>query len=236
MSSEQGFFPEQFQQQCIELIKSFVDISAARFFIADPHMHIKGVVGYNLASEMEQKYQNGLAELDPMHPSLFEDSLLAVVSSNTVMTQQQWFESDFYNQFVKTHGYSHVADIFLRNQRNIVAIVTLLRSDVFSEFSSAELDLLKKLQPFIENTLNLVYEPTRIFEREYVCTQYHLTARELDVLEYTLTGANNKTLAQHLDMSLPTLRTHLQHIYEKVGVHSTSELIAQILQRQIKKR
>lgn len=222
-------FPDEFQNQCIALMQKLIDIKAARFLITDPHMHKKGFVGYNVESKMEEEYHQGLEQLDPMHPSNFENSDETVISSNTVMPHQNWLKTIFYQDFIKPHGYVHVADMFFRNHGKIIAILTVLRDESMPEFSSEELETLRKVQPFLEYSLNSIYLPARISEREYVRETYDLTNRELDVLEYALTGADNKTMVKHLDMSLPTLRTHLQHIYQKVDVHSTSELIAKIL-------
>jgi DNA-binding CsgD family transcriptional regulator len=44
-----------------------------------------------------------------------------------------------------------------------------------------------------------------------------------------LTGAGNKVLSKHLGISLPTLRTHLQRIFAKVGVRSHAELISRLM-------
>jgi DNA-binding CsgD family transcriptional regulator len=59
--------------------------------------------------------------------------------------------------------------------------------------------------------------------------EYGLTAREMDVVEIALTGAGNKILSKHLGISLPTLRTHLQRIFAKVGVRSNAELISRLM-------
>lgn len=222
-------FPNEFQNQCIALVQKLISIKAARFLITDPHMHKKGFVGLNVENQMESKYHEKLEHLDPMHPSNFETSDETVISSNTVMPHKNWLKTIFYQDFIKQYGYVHVADIFFRSHGKIIAILTVLRDDSMPEFSSEDLDTLRKIQPFLEYSLNSIYMPARISERAYVEETYELTNRELDVLEYALTGVDNKTMAKHLGMSLPTLRTHLQHIYQKVGVHSTSELIARIL-------
>jgi len=222
-------FPNEFQNQCISMVQKLIEIKAARFLITDPHMHKKGFVSLNVENEMEEEYHRDLEHLDPMHPSNFENSDETVISSNTVMQHKNWLKTIFYQDFIKPYGYLHLTDIFFRNHGKIIAILTLLRDENLPEFSADDLNTLRKIQPFLEYSLNSIYIPARISEREYVRETYQLTNRELDVLEYALTGADNKTMSKHLKMSMPTLRTHLQHIYPKVGVHSTSELIAKIL-------
>ena len=224
-------FPNEFQKQCIAMVQNLIEIKAARFLITDPHMHKKGFVGLNV-EDIEEEYQE-LGHLDPMHPSNYENSDETVISSNTVMPQRNWLKTIFYQDFIKPQGYIHVADTFFRNHGKIIAILTVLRDESMPEFNQEDLSVLRKIQPFLEYSLNSIYMPARISEREYVRETYELTNRELDVLEYALTGSDNKTMSKHLKISMPTLRTHLQHIYPKVGVHSTSELIAKIL-RELK--
>lgn len=227
-------FPNEFQHQCINLIKHIIPISGARFLIIDPHMDKIGFVGYNVETTMENQYKGTLEHLDPMHYSNFEESEETVISSNTVMKHQYWLKTMFYQDFIKPYGYTHVTDCFLRNNGRIVAILTVLRDEALPEFSPEELEKLRGALPFIEYSLNSIYIPARVSEREYVRSTYGLTNRELDVLELALTGIDNKTMTKHLEMSLPTLRTHLQHIFTKTQVNSSSELIAKILKELYK--
>jgi DNA-binding NarL/FixJ family response regulator len=53
-----------------------------------------------------------------------------------------------------------------------------------------------------------------------------LTPRERDVLFYLLEGAGCKEVAVRLQLSVNTVRSHLQSLTAKFGVHSTVELVA----------
>lgn len=55
-----------------------------------------------------------------------------------------------------------------------------------------------------------------------------LTPREQDVLSYLLEGAGCKEVAVRLRLSPNTIRSHLQSLMAKFGVHSTLELVALI--------
>jgi LuxR family maltose regulon positive regulatory protein len=47
-----------------------------------------------------------------------------------------------------------------------------------------------------------------------------LSSRELDVLRLLGSDLDGPAIARHLNVSLPTVRTHTQHIYAKLGVNS----------------
>ncbi len=50
-----------------------------------------------------------------------------------------------------------------------------------------------------------------------------LTVRELEILKLVATGLSNKQIAYRLKISVKTVRNHVSHIYEKVGVVDRSQ-------------
>lgn len=52
-----------------------------------------------------------------------------------------------------------------------------------------------------------------------------LTAREKEVLELVMQGFENEEITERMGVSIATVRFHLQHIYEKLHVHSRNEMI-----------
>jgi len=56
-----------------------------------------------------------------------------------------------------------------------------------------------------------------------------LTEREAEVLDYLAKGYANKEIAEKLELSLPTVRSHLRSIYDKLHVRSRTEAIVKYL-------
>ena len=54
----------------------------------------------------------------------------------------------------------------------------------------------------------------------------HLSAREEEVLVLLSRGYSNKEIADKLELSVDTVRSHLKHIYEKMHVRSRTEAVA----------
>lgn len=57
-------------------------------------------------------------------------------------------------------------------------------------------------------------------------TNHQFTDREIDVLRELLTGDSNSVIAQRLDISAGTVKTHIQHMLEKTGFKTRTELAA----------
>jgi DNA-binding NarL/FixJ family response regulator len=58
-----------------------------------------------------------------------------------------------------------------------------------------------------------------------------LSSRELEVLRLLVAGASNKVLAARLNLSENTIKSHISHIFGKLGVQSRAEAVAVALQR-----
>ena len=55
--------------------------------------------------------------------------------------------------------------------------------------------------------------------------QQALSAREIEILRALATGVSNKELASQLFISVATVKTHLIHIYQKLGVDTRTAAI-----------
>ena len=53
-----------------------------------------------------------------------------------------------------------------------------------------------------------------------------LTPRELEVLQLVAAGASNRQIGQDLMLSEATVKSHLVHIYDKLGVRSRTSAVA----------
>jgi DNA-binding CsgD family transcriptional regulator len=56
--------------------------------------------------------------------------------------------------------------------------------------------------------------------------EFGLSARERQIVDLLLEGYQYKEIAWKLSIRLPTVRTHLQRVYRKTGVHAKHELLA----------
>lgn len=237
MKSEQPIinnYPDEFQEKVIGLISKLIPVSAVKFWLYKPRLDIEGCIFYNEEREIEKIYREKYSKMDPMHPGRYEGTGISVICSDTLMLSDEWRRSVFYREFMAPRHYDHDVDMFFRNKGKIVAVLYILRDARIGSFKEEELSLLRRLQPFMEYTLNKVYIPQRIIERECLIEKFALTKREMDVVDILLTGVDIKTLAKALDLQVSTVKTHLKHIFDKVGVRSANELIS-ILFREFRR-
>ena len=60
-----------------------------------------------------------------------------------------------------------------------------------------------------------------------------LTERELEILQLLAFGYTNRDIGQRLFISADTVKTHLEHIYQKLGATDRTAAVAEAMRRQL---
>lgn len=221
-------FPNHFQVESLKLINGLFSLTSSAFYLIDPNMQQKGIVLQDVDEKSDQAYRDHYKNLDLSHPSLFINRSESVVCLEDLYREQTFRQSIYYKDFLKPMNIEHACDMFFRCDGIIIAVLTIMRDATLPKFSKDEFKELEKIQQFLEYAINLSYLPDRISQRESVSQQYGLTDRELDVLEWVISGAENKIVARELSISVATVKTHLIHIFTKVSVNSRAKLLAKV--------
>lgn len=73
----------------------------------------------------------------------------------------------------------------------------------------------------------------RLMERLRTPGEENLSAREIEVLELVAQGKSNPEIGEALHVSTATIKTHLIHIFDKLGVGDRTAAVTTALERQI---
>lgn len=115
------------------------------------------------------------------------------------------------------------ADVYLRNAGAIVAQLALLRSAELGVFSRDDFTALRRLQPLLEHAFACAIEPAAADGHDAL-VRSGLSEREADVAELVGGGSTNAEIARSLHIGEATVKTHLTHVYTKLGVRTRTQL------------
>ena len=73
----------------------------------------------------------------------------------------------------------------------------------------------------------------RLMTRMRAPAEENLSAREIEVLQLVARGASNKEIGKALHISIATVKTHLIHIYNKLGVTDRTAAVTTALEKGI---
>jgi DNA-binding NarL/FixJ family response regulator len=62
---------------------------------------------------------------------------------------------------------------------------------------------------------------------------YTLSQRELTILKCLVDGDSYKMIADHCDISIGTVRSHISNIYKKLHINSKSEAVAKAIRERL---
>jgi DNA-binding NarL/FixJ family response regulator len=74
---------------------------------------------------------------------------------------------------------------------------------------------------------------SRLMDQLRAPAETALSPREVEVLEWVSKGASNKEIARHLHLSEATVKSHLLHIFTKLGVNDRTQAVTLAVQKGI---
>ena len=104
----------------------------------------------------------------------------------------------------------------------------LLKRTKPADLRAALLDVLGGGAPMTSEIARRVVESFRQRAR-FRDETIRLTSREEEVLVLLSKGYSNKEIADHLSLSIDTVRSHLKHIYEKMHVRSRTAAVVRFM-------
>jgi DNA-binding NarL/FixJ family response regulator len=97
-----------------------------------------------------------------------------------------------------------------------------------SKATSAQ-QLVEDLETIADGGCVVRADAHRPVEQRWPGDEWGLTVREAEVLALLISGMRNRQIADALFVSLDTVKTHLRHIYRKLGTTSRSHTVAKAL-------
>ena len=104
--------------------------------------------------------------------------------------------------------------------------------------NTAPLKLIQMLEDLMQGGAAMSpFVAQRVFQyfrqNNKVNDEFHLTAREKEILELLVKGNSYKMIADKTGISIDTVKKHLQNIYHKLHVNCGTEAVAKALQHKI---
>ncbi len=154
-----------------------------------------------------------------------------VIRESDLTPESELIQTSFYQKCYSPFGLHYSAQLYLVHKEVLLGVVTLYRSKSQGDFTDDELETLK----LFGNHLGLRFyreffvEPSST-NKDHYCTPefittYHLTNREVEVLELIFKDLSNDTISDNLCISGFTLKKHIQNLYTKLGVSSRWDLL-----------
>jgi DNA-binding CsgD family transcriptional regulator len=211
--------PDPATTQAIQFARGILDASATAFYEVDRNLNLnRFVLSSDVPTTFHDQYVAGMDRLDPLHPRAANNQPFARLSVATHQCASQ--EAATYRSFAGQCGIADMIEFFFRRNDRIVAGMSVLWT-TSCKIPDGAMSIAEKIHDYLE--FNLTGRLSSTVEES---TRYALTSREMEVVELLCCGRTNREISECLNIGLATVKTHLIHIFEKLGVETRSAVVA----------
>lgn len=169
--------------------------------------------------------------IDPLRPIRTSGGERAMTDLQTAEASLQRDTRSRYRAFLRSFGITDAAEMVFRQGAELLGGMSLLWMRSSSGSSRNELELINRMHRYIQVSFQSALSGTLIGWRRSLVCEFSLTARELEVVELVCDGHTNRELGESLGISLGTVKTHLAHIFQKLGVSNRAALVQRTLRK-----
>lgn len=198
-------------------------------YVVGPELRIKHFLARATDSTEQDDYENHYAALDPLAPMHCLAQGRWVASLRQMLSRRSADHAAYASGFLRRHGIVDALEIFLKSDADLIVGCSLLRHGEAPRFSRRDLAKAEALKALGDFALSRTF-PRRQASVRIIAERFpSLTAREATLVQLVAAGLSNKQLCRELDISLPTVKTHLLSVFRKMAVGNRTELAARVL-------
>jgi DNA-binding NarL/FixJ family response regulator len=200
---------------------SFVwDAAAGRF---------SGRVAINMADDNLGAYERYYQFRDPITPQLQARRVPTLVAQ--IMPQRELVRTEFFNDFLAVDGLYHGVNLYAYDGDVNIGDLRIWRQKRRECFDGDTIELLSVIQPAFTLALQRArQELPNAPAPESGAELPKLSERQLAIGRCVCQGLSDKEIAQELGVAFSTVRTQLSRMFEKLDVHSRTQLIRYVHQ------
>jgi DNA-binding CsgD family transcriptional regulator len=194
-------------------------------------------VSINMDDANLGNYESYFQFRDPITPTLQRRRTATCVSE--IIDRKRFERTEFFNDFLSRDGLHYGVNFYAYAGGHSIGDLRIWRGRNKEDFSRRDVQILDAIGvAFTQALINCRLaaapgEPSAdvdvLARIERIGNKASLTPRQKEIVASILFGNSDRAIADELCISLPTVRTHVQMIYQKLGVSSRTQLARRLL-------
>ena len=212
--------------------RHLLDLLQADYFASyewnEEHRRFENRASVNMSDTNLHRYEAYFQFRDPITRPM--QRMRRAVSVNQIMDHRTFLRTEFYNDFLSRDGLYYGVNLHVYDGECPVADWRIWRSRRREDFGKRSLEILNLLSPHLLNATRIARRLSAYANQRSgisvatIRSSTGLSDREAQIAYHALLGRPDREIAEVLSVSLATVRTHLRHIYRKLGVSNRSSL------------
>lgn len=222
---------EQMRNSFLDFLQYLVPSTISTFYLASSQTPyaLERPVGLGVDETRMQLYLDEYFELDYTRWT-FATPKSNVYRETDLLADDTRTKTPYYQVLFKPENIHYSAIVTLIYEGMFLGVVDLFRPKEYGDFTDEELFFLDMLKEHLNFRLyqalgNAGVREKNIPQTEELIETYHLTPRELKIVDLLLDGLSNAQICEQLCISSNTLKKHTSNVYKKLGIKSWRELL-----------
>lgn len=197
-----------------------------------------GHVFINMDPQNIERYSTYYQFHNPLSAKI--QKLRRAVRVNEIVPQRELVRTEFFNDFLARDGLYYGLNLYVHDADENIADMRIWRNRRRENFDDSELQVLEAIKPHFCNAMKnaLQFRRTAVpkvsggveliesdrLSIERIRSAYGLTAREAQIALEIAYGKTDHEMAEMMGVAFSTIRTHINHVYAKLGVRNRAAL------------
>ena len=194
------------------------------FFWLEQDLEFTRADGLNVPDNFVHRYLMDMRPVDPLNtPSLSErNARVAMLHTDSAIGTEPW---DTYVQYLADYGIGDELNMLFWSGQKPVAGLAVYRPIRSTPFADEMLNW-ESIQAHFEHSLQMHSRLRADKVRSLLSERYNLQPREIELTSILMRGASNAEIAQQMGIAIPTVKSHIVNILDKMGLHGRGEISA----------
>lgn len=226
----------EIRRMVLETLRKAIWFDTANFWLYPPMQNWQEHIILDTPVKSLNTYLNYYSNLDEFHQTYNKNNIL-IARSTDLLDYGNWIKkSEYYYDFLHCNNVYYLLAFDIQDDRMKYGAVCFHREKSHGDFTDRERQLLYELYPHLVNRLRWAFEMQSLQMRWDTVSKLNdsirvdwfelLTFREREIVQQVLSGASNKEIAGNLNISVNTVKMHIQNIFIKLGIKRRSQLLS----------
>lgn len=227
---------DEMRKGALEAIRFLIPFDTGGFFLASSETpyQLTDPIALNVDKRELEKYLNRYQSLDYTRWTFAAPSGKAYRETD-LLDESTRINTPYYREMFTPIAMHYSMLLTIIHKEQFLGVINLFRKKEDGDFSDKEVFLFELLGSHLNSRLfreRFLSVDKREIEKSLQTTElmeaYHLTLREVEIIQMLCEGVNKDKICELLCISLNTLKKHIANIYKKMEISSMMELLQKV--------
>lgn len=178
----------------------------------------------NLSNRLVDQYLTKMQPYDPLNIQNNRDS-----GRDHILVLSQHNIPEEYADFNQYHQIGDNVELYFSDQHTPIRGISLIRTQAHGLFNDQDLLVLKSVYHLADYHFQQNIQ-AKVALSPAQLQAFHITKKQFEVIRLICQGKDNQQIAMALFISVSTVKTHIQHIFQKLAVQNKAQLLSKLMQ------